>query len=768
MAAHSLVVWLSGISCCVSAQVPTESTLRTMETPGGITLGVWGPATMQGPSPTLIVLATDIESTLDAAYYRQCGNALARHGYLCVSIDLPCHGRQRREGEPEGLVGWSYRVSQNEDFVAENNQRLAEVLDFLIHAQLTDPQRIAACGTSRGGFLAMHFAAYDKRVKCVAGFSPVTDLGALREFAEQSEHALVKSVNLMAHADRLADRPLWICIGDHDERVGTDLAIRFARQLSAVAGNRSLPSGVDLHVLPEPGGHRTPERAPDLAADWILRQLGDVAAGQASPAVTDPAPEAGDESSPPDRPMPLGDELRTALMLDRQSVADAVGVTFQLNQATKHSENPVLLPGEPQQWDSLQVIWPGTVLYDAGDKLFRCWYSGLDAVQKNRPPLWVPGYAESTDGIHWSKPVLGQHTHNGEPTNRIAVQWSDRVLSLVAANPDTGDAPRRFLAMWYGAESDRLTKVLASSPDGRTWVNEGTVVRPATSQRPDFFDISQLLFQPEANDENQRVLAYAQVYRPRRGSGDGPLLRQIGLLQGRDVHSLRPVSDNDAEFIVLAPEGGIDEEIHFATVKKVGDTFLMLFESDRFSCNPVHGDLRLAVSHDGRHFRRVHPHTPLVATGTRGMWDENLLATTTSAMQEVGDEIWIYYFGCPNVFRRWPYGQVPELRGSMFYPTYLGLAILPRDRFACAVGPGSVTTFPISIGQYGLWLNADGDALAVSLSDEGGAAITAGRLTADSKQGGYREVRWQTTPPPTPCRVRIELRAGEKLYSVRY
>ena len=42
--------------------------------------------------------------------------------------------------------------------------------------------------------------------------------------------------------------------------------------------------------------------------------------------------------------------------------------------------------------------------------------------------------------------------------------------------------------------------------------------RPSSPERPDFFDISQFLFQPDAADENDRVFAYAQVYRPRKGS----------------------------------------------------------------------------------------------------------------------------------------------------------------------------------------------------------------------------------------------------------
>ena len=128
MAVCSLAAWPPMFAISASAQTPSEWTLRTMHTPGGVTFGVWGPVDVPSPAATLIVLATDIESTLGSAYYRQCGNILARHGYLCVSIDLPCHGLQRREGEPEGLAGWRVRAERGDDFVAENNQRLADVV----------------------------------------------------------------------------------------------------------------------------------------------------------------------------------------------------------------------------------------------------------------------------------------------------------------------------------------------------------------------------------------------------------------------------------------------------------------------------------------------------------------------------------------------------------------------------------------------------------------------------------------------------------------
>ena len=246
--------------------------VRVLRTESGVRFGVWGekPDT---PSPTLFVLASTINETLGQTYYRQSGNILADQGYLCVSVDLPCHGSERRRDEPEGLGGWRARSERNEDFVAESNARLQQVLDHLIRAGYTNADKVAACGTSRGGFLALHFAASDSRVKCVAAFAPVTDLGALREFEGATRHPLVGSLALAKQAEKLAGRAVWLVIGDQDDRVGTDHTIALARLITAAALEREVASRVELHVIPELGGHTTPSGAAECAAAWIRRQI---------------------------------------------------------------------------------------------------------------------------------------------------------------------------------------------------------------------------------------------------------------------------------------------------------------------------------------------------------------------------------------------------------------------------------------------------------------------------------------------------------------
>ncbi len=155
------------------------------------------------------------------------------------------------------------------NFISDLNDDISEVLDYLIEHNYTDPVKISACGTSRGGFIALHYAASDPRVKSVAAFAPVTDLSALREFNGVEQKPSVKALALKNQAKNLADRLVWLTIGDRDKRVGTDSAITFAQTVWKASKSNKQP-GLQLHIQPEPKGHTTPAGAPEQAARWIL------------------------------------------------------------------------------------------------------------------------------------------------------------------------------------------------------------------------------------------------------------------------------------------------------------------------------------------------------------------------------------------------------------------------------------------------------------------------------------------------------------------
>lgn len=224
------------------------------------------------PAPVVFLFALDCETTLTEARYSRVGQLLASRGYVCVSLDMPCHGEDAKQEEPTHLAGWRMRADRGENFVAQFTDRASAVLDYLIREHYADARKVAACGTSRGGFMAVHFAAADSRVGCAVGFSPVTDLLMLREFEGSPDDGLAAALSLSRASARLVGRPLWICIGNNDSRVSTESALSFASSLARSSREPGEPAMFEIHVMYSEG-HHTPNGAHEMAAEWIQRQL---------------------------------------------------------------------------------------------------------------------------------------------------------------------------------------------------------------------------------------------------------------------------------------------------------------------------------------------------------------------------------------------------------------------------------------------------------------------------------------------------------------
>lgn len=259
----------------------TGKQVRILQTDSGIRFGLLGEKGPT-PAPTLFVFAMGIEETLGDDDYVKVGRILGKEGYITFSLDLPCHGPDVRPGETaNSMSGWRSRLEKGEDFVADFVPKASAVLDYLIREGYTDPHQVAASGTSRGGFIALQFAAAEPRVKSVAAFVPVTNLLALSEFvgmereqspAGKAAFRKARTLALINVADKLTGRPIWICIGNDDRRVGTDNAIGFSRRLVEAAYAQNEWAAVDLHVTATEG-HRVYDTAHEDAAAWILAQM---------------------------------------------------------------------------------------------------------------------------------------------------------------------------------------------------------------------------------------------------------------------------------------------------------------------------------------------------------------------------------------------------------------------------------------------------------------------------------------------------------------
>ncbi|MFN0166611.1 MAG: alpha/beta hydrolase family protein [Bryobacteraceae bacterium] len=260
---RTIVLWLS-------VAVVTASTQPALfQTPEGIRYGLIGAKPAQ-PAPLLIVMAGSVEGTLTSPY-NDVGRILANHGFLQVALDLPSHGKDQGPDVKNSLRAWRDRLEKGEDFVTSFLARVSKVVDHLVAGRYADPKRIYVAGTSRGGFMAIHYTAYDSRVRATAAFGPVTDLLALREFEGMEYHARTRALTLARLAEMLRDRRIWVWMGTTDHRVNTQSAIDFVMRVVESAEAAGVAPRIELHLHPSEG-HRTNPHSHQEAADWFLKQ----------------------------------------------------------------------------------------------------------------------------------------------------------------------------------------------------------------------------------------------------------------------------------------------------------------------------------------------------------------------------------------------------------------------------------------------------------------------------------------------------------------
>ncbi|UCG70096.1 MAG: hypothetical protein JSV09_03525 [Thermoplasmata archaeon] len=128
------------------------------------------------------------------------------------------------------------------------------------------------------------------------------------------------------------------------------------------------------------------------------------------------------------------------------------GVTWN-----KYAENPVLDLGPPDSWDDFHVASP-TVHYNGS--AFHMWYSGYDG------SVTGIGYANSTDGMNWTKSP-------GNPVMNVGLPgtWDSEHVNSPTVISD-GSIYRMWYTGWYGG-TPRIG--YAESDDGYTWTKMPSV-----------------------------------------------------------------------------------------------------------------------------------------------------------------------------------------------------------------------------------------------------------------------------------------------------
>jgi len=180
----------------------------------------------------------------------------------------------------------------------------------------------------------------------------------------------------------------------------------------------------------------------------------------------------------------------------------------------------VLHPSPPGNWDSLLVGRP-SVLYD--NNVFRMWYDGRKDLLLGAPAKDVPksatstravGYAESQDGIHWTRP-------SAEPV------FTDSAGGVNVVRISMG-----YVMVYESAGGTRL----ATSADGYTWNPQGFLSTLSGTNDDRFGHVTPFLFF-DPRDKSYSLFVGAA----RSASWDHNVIAkiQLSLTPGGDLKSLQ-------------------------------------------------------------------------------------------------------------------------------------------------------------------------------------------------------------------------------------
>jgi hypothetical protein len=408
----------------------------------------------------------------------------------------------------------------------------------------------------------------------------------------------------------------------------------------------------------------------------------------------------------------------------------------------KQRKEPVLSPSsdDPLAPDQVGAHFYGAVIRDNGR--FRMWYYAVglkgpgdarlaDLKQVSQGPVC---YAESDDGLTWTKPVLNQIEFKGSRKNN-AVALPDKLIEgvHVIKEDDEPDATRRY-------------KMVYNTHNGKTWV-----FRTATSadgvrwQAAPEFALKEFLETAGLYKFNDTYFVHGQRLAFSEGGNRGG--RQGRGVLSPDFNQWLPGDTqgfNLPEPADPAARGQTKpyDQVHLGVgAASFGSVCVGLYgiwhnapgdESSQkvwgwFGYGRISCDLGLVISNDGMRFREpVKGHVFISrfdapATPVPGKDYPTILAQSGNGILNVGDETRIY-------FGRW--------RNADYGQGYLGeiaLATLPRDRWGAVglfpAGPhggeipsqGFIWSAPVRLPDSGctILLNADHASLMdIEISDD--------------------------------------------------
>lgn len=482
----------------------------------------------------------------------------------------------------------------------------------------------------------------------------------------------------------------------------------------------------------------------------------------------------------------------TLLAIDDVSLPLKNNLCFYLSRPKVRKEPILSASAHPNAPDYLGASFYGTVLLE--NQKFRMWYYATHPMENPEPGKTVIAgagdnivqgpicYAESDDGVRWTKPNLGQVLFKGSRSNNIISLPDTKAYEGVAVIKDETDPdPNRRYKMAYNEWSDKkgvaFTIRTATSSDGIRWtagaeLPVGTFIEHASFYHFDgyYFINGQTYDRSEGGDKGGRG-AYVRI---------SPDFDQW-------------LAESAQSFLLPEPETGRGtrgkyKQVHLGVgAAAFGNVLVGLYgiwDQRGWGIDGTTCDLGLVVSNDGIHFREpVAGHVFISRNDSlpppHPTKNFPTILAQGNGILNVGEETFIYH-------GRWR--NVPVNASPHDHYEAIALATLPRDRWG-AVGlippleghqstsegatEGSIWSTPMRMPADGceIFLNAqDADCMTAELSDERFHLLEgfsgARRGTVQVKEGFDCPVIWPaqnlSALAGKTVRLRIHLKKKEK------
>jgi len=397
------------------------------------------------------------------------------------------------------------------------------------------------------------------------------------------------------------------------------------------------------------------------------------------------------------------------LFVDTAFFDQSENIRLQLQQPAKTGEKNIQYD---KPWESASLNW-FCVLQDPGGSdtqaKFRMWYECYDVAGWPTSDDTSFCYAESRDGIHWTKPELGLFEYQGNKNNNILFRQIgqgdhlSRVHGTGLFIDPTAPPEARYKAVSQGQwQSSTPPYRIAGmvSPDGLRWTR---LPKPIC----DYFADSQ----------------YSCFWDPSRGKYVlyGRAAPSLGRAESSDFSQFSPLASMLSTNAQDPPNSTLYNSV---VLKYAGAAHVYLMFPSLWQRVPDTLDIRLAVSRDGVHWTYPEQAKPFVPLGQPDAFDSATLYLGQGVIDR-GDETWLYYSGSPLSHQKTELENLVECQ----QPRAMSRLVLRRDRFVSVEGNekgGWFVTRPLHFAGNTLQLNVDvrtGGSVRLALLDEQGDSL---------------------------------------------